>query len=248
MVRAIRRQLRLIRYYSAPRRRDRVTVVFERAALISLVLCVPVAMLVDRTIHRATPAGLVEGRLVVDREGTYHASFTDLTSNDVDPIWYRGEPVAQFDLAFDNWHHGWPITTSRSRAPAQLSFTPFDQRAYSAASLAADPGVRAAVERAVNEARARHGAMALDATFSLSESRRTHSPMGWIYASFVWFVLLMALIIGPLLLLELAMRVRRAAWESRSSARRERGLCIACGYNLTGNEFSERCPECGTLV
>jgi hypothetical protein len=33
-------------------------------------------------------------------------------------------------------------------------------------------------------------------------------------------------------------------FERRTRRRRDRGLCLACGYNLTGN-VSGICPECG---
>ena len=33
----------------------------------------------------------------------------------------------------------------------------------------------------------------------------------------------------------------------RDNRRRRTGLCLACGYSLTGN-FSGVCPECGTPV
>ena len=36
-------------------------------------------------------------------------------------------------------------------------------------------------------------------------------------------------------------------WVSVPLLRRHRGLCLACGYSLTGNE-SGVCPECGTAV
>ena len=34
----------------------------------------------------------------------------------------------------------------------------------------------------------------------------------------------------------------------RDGDRQASGLCVACGYDMHGLEFNERCPECGTLV
>jgi len=248
MLGVIRRKLRQLRYYSAPRRRDRRTIIFERTALIALVLCVPVTFIIDRNIHRSTGTIVIEGRLVVDNQGVYHASLVT-NENEMDAIWYRGEPVADFDITLNIWNYGWPITTSRSRAPAKATFMPFDQNAYIGAALAGDPGVRDAVDQIMRDQGPHLGSVPFDAApFSWDEGRRSHSPIGWIYATFIWFVMLMALIIGPMLLLEFYLRVSRVAREVRSLARKQRGQCIKCGYDLTGLEFNERCPECGELV
>jgi rubrerythrin len=34
----------------------------------------------------------------------------------------------------------------------------------------------------------------------------------------------------------------------REHQRRREGKCTACGYDMTGLEFNERCPECGAQV
>ncbi|HUU98153.1 MAG TPA: hypothetical protein VM487_20670 [Phycisphaerae bacterium] len=49
-------------------------------------------------------------------------------------------------------------------------------------------------------------------------------------------------LLGALIGLALARRAQR-----RCEERRAKGLCINCGYDLTGN-VSGRCPECGTAV
>lgn len=61
---------------------------------------------------------------------------------------------------------------------------------------------------------------------------------GWTIGVPLWFVILflltypfIAFIRGPV----------------RRYRRRQRGLCVRCGYNLTGN-VSGICPECGTMM
>ena len=249
MLGTLRKQLRLISYYSAPRRRTRAAQLSEWALLAALILCVPVAFLIDRSTGRVAAALVFEGRLVIDSAGQYHAGLIDLTSNDVDPIWYVGDPVAEFDIVLAAQNHGWPITTSRSRAPTEITFTPFDPDTTQAAALASNPAVLDAIEILMRDRAPRIELPPFGVeAFSWEAGRRVHSPLGWVYASFMWFVLLVLLFMGPLLLTELLLRVRSAARQVRDHDRRERGLCTQCGYDLTGNEFTERCPECGALV
>ncbi len=249
MLRAVRKHLRQVRYYSAPRRRTRAGMLIEWSMLAALLLCVPVTYLISQTVHRTGSAMDFEGRLVVDRGGEYHASLADLLSNEIDPIWYLGEPVAEFDLTASVWNHGWPIATSQSRAPVTVAFTPFDARKHNAAALANDPGVRDAIRREMAAEHERLSALPLTAAHDpWQEGERAHSTLGWGYAIFVTFLMLMAVFMGPLLFFEMVLRVRGVAKAQRDAERRARGLCARCGYNLTGNEFSERCPECGNLV
>ena len=68
--------------------------------------------------------------------------------------------------------------------------------------------------------------------------------LGYNPAAFVDFALFATLgaagMVTPLLI-DQGLRNRR---RSRRQSRRQAGLCVKCGYNLTGNE-SHVCPECG---
>ncbi len=50
----------------------------------------------------------------------------------------------------------------------------------------------------------------------------------------------------PTLLLALPLAISASPW-SRRRRRAKQGLCIRCGYDLSGTEH-EACPECGTEV
>ena len=86
---------------------------------------------------------------------------------------------------------------------------------------------------------------------NLSSASRTTVPLspgppmvGILYSQLIipyWLPLFLTAI--PFLI-PLALRVRRTR---RLRRRRKLGLCLACGYNLTGN-VSGVCPECGTKI
>ena len=71
----------------------------------------------------------------------------------------------------------------------------------------------------------------------------------WIFLAcfheYPWMVLL--LFIGPGFIVVGVFAIRVHVRQFTQRDRRMRGLCIHCGYDLTGN-VSSRCPECGTFT
>jgi hypothetical protein len=63
------------------------------------------------------------------------------------------------------------------------------------------------------------------------------------YAHRFWRALVPSWFLVLLLLMPAVLAIRRVG---RTRARRVRGLCAACGYDL--RETPERCPECGTIA
>jgi len=249
MLRAIRRQLRLIGYYSAPRKRTRSSALFERAIIAALVLCIPAAFIVDRAMERAGSAMVVEGYLVKAPDGTYIATLKDSALGEQKPIFTRGAPMAGIELELGVWQHGWSVTSSRSQAPARVLFDRYDIGGDESKPLIDEPGVREAITLAMTEQGPRVWTSPFETgSFSWEQGPRDHLPIGWVYSSVAWFFLLTAAFFGPLVLYEFAGRVMDEFRRRRSVSRQQRGLCVFCGYNLMGSEFSARCPECGELV
>lgn len=249
MLRTLRRQLRLIGYYSAPRKRTRSSVLFERAVVAALIGCIPAAIIADRSIQRVNASFNVQGYLVQAKDGTFIASMSDGQPDKRGPIFTRGAPIAGIDLELATWNNGWPVTSSRTQAPAKATFDRYDLGGDTSQPLIDEPGVREAIELAMQIQAPQLGAIPFDAVqFSWSQGERSHSPVGWIYACIAWFFLLVAACFAPLAVYEFTGRVLDEFRRRRSVSRQARGLCTFCGYNLMGNEFSERCPECGELV
>jgi hypothetical protein len=63
---------------------------------------------------------------------------------------------------------------------------------------------------------------------------------------FIVFLGGLCLVVG-LSLVHAVFRAKRVASTFRGIVRRDRGLCPACGYDLTGN-VSGTCPECGRKI
>ncbi len=68
----------------------------------------------------------------------------------------------------------------------------------------------------------------------ISATRGLHDRVVLLLAAAVWVPLYAVLMV-------------RAVLAARRTYRREHGLCVNCGYDLTGN-VSGRCPECGTAI
>ena len=64
---------------------------------------------------------------------------------------------------------------------------------------------------------------------------------GWMLSFPVGYLLLLPGVLWLLVALRRALRTYNLRFRHR------RGLCLACGYDLRGNE-SGNCPECGTEV
>ena len=72
---------------------------------------------------------------------------------------------------------------------------------------------------------------------------RYHAGMG--FASVLLDVLLLVVAVATLHVASRAGAYLTDRFFPNPEARRRRGLCAACGYNLRGN-LSGVCPECGT--
>ena len=243
MIRYLRRQLRLIHYYSATRDRTAWTVAAEWALLASILLAVPAMLLAERIVRRAETAEEVTGAI----SGKPNGPFTVILDQpDARFAHSRWDPYGDFDLTVADVHCGWPFTSAVERRPATLDLNVYvEQTVRRNARLDADDPLRVTIERALSE----NGETAM-----LGAWREERWPQlrrhyrGSVGGTLVWWMMLSFVSVAGLHVIRfatIAMSVRR---ENIKTGRIARGRCPNCGYDMRGLEFNDRCPECGALV
>ena len=244
VVRKIRNELRLIRYYSADRPRS----VWSRATNIAfaaaLALTAPAVWLVDRAYVLRVSQLHITGRLYESADGTVWAGVVP----DVglrSPVGDDSVMSGMFQLAIGTEHHGWPFESSRRHSRAQLDLELLAPRkSQHDADLPLDSPLRAAIESALLEAGHDEAVDVWQGELP-AVSRRLSA---WLANGVVWYLLLSYTAWFGVFLSRFGWRVVQAGRHARQQQRQREGRCVACGYDLRASEFSERCPECGTLA
>ncbi len=231
---AIRRKLRLVRYFSASRPSSAWGRATDAALASALVLAVPAAWIGSESVVTRSEPAQVTGWIYRDPDGTIWAAVgTDAGGAGPRP---RGDAVfaGGFVLESSIERCGWPFTT-RIVPTEVLNVELFDEaRSLSADDIPAGSPLRAAIDGAI------------PARFAPAiEGKRA----AWLGNFVAWSLMLSV-----------------AAWVIMSAARllgwvlidipaRNRGLrrqqgdrCPRCNYDLRASTFSERCPECGTVL
>jgi hypothetical protein len=245
--RAIRNQLRLIRYYSATKPYNRWSRALDVSLAVSLALAFPVTWMLDRTLVREVAIETSSGKLFQDPEGPLWAwaSFPLMPPPEI-----RGDATYEgsFRLNVKTEDRGWPFVTSRKPQPIELTVDLFAEgQPMSNDDLPVESTVRDAIAAAVAD-------LGLDDTAAaVRRAPRAamdayHRPAAWAANTCIWALLLPIaawIIVSTLRLVTLpGEHIRRA----RRDRYRRGDRCTTCGYDLRASAFSDRCPECGTLV
>ncbi|MCH8165161.1 MAG: hypothetical protein IH889_06090 [Planctomycetes bacterium] len=244
VVRMIRNKLRLIRYYSADRPRS----VWGRATNIAfaaaLALTAPAVWLVDRAYVLRVSQLHISGRLNESADGTVWGGVVP----DVglrSPVGDDSVMSGMFQLAIGTEHHGWPFESSRRHPRAQLGLDLFARGEPQAdVDLPAGSPLRAAIELALLEA----GHDEAVALWQGELPAVSHRLSAWLANGVVWYLLLSYTAWLGISFSRFTSRVVQVGRHARQQQRHREGRCVACGYDLRASEFSERCPECGTLA
>ena len=242
MLRSLRKNLRQIRYYSATPTQSRWTRAMDIALFVSLAVAVPAALIADVMIVQVTPLWEQHGRLNRGENGALEARLLD--PNEVDSPWRHPQPYGRFVLKVPQQRGGFPLTSNRRPLPMKLELDTF---------TVADPDPVAAMTPGspIHDAIDRSAAIEGGELLAIWTGKHFVATRHWgplaMNVVFLWFMLYISSTV-----LIAAVRGGAAVITQRQAARkrywRDIGRCSACGYDLRGLEFAERCPECGELV
>jgi hypothetical protein len=247
----LRRKLDHIRYHSAQRPGNWWSRAIDLAFIASFLLSLPAALLADLAHGRErvamdlpgllarSPERGVEAWLMNPQAGGTPRSASGGGAGESDEI------LGNFNLSVTDRLRGWPLVTTIERQPARLNIDIIAERAArnDVARDEHDP-VQEAIERALRE----DGRDEALAAWNMNGADTRRQWWAWLPAAGAWWLMMFfgaAFVIQFLRFGSLWMTGKRL---QREAVRRAQGKCIACGYDMTGLEFNERCPECGARV
>lgn len=212
------------------------------ALFVSLAMAIPAALLSDVMVVHVATAWEQHGRL-----GRGEGSRLDsilIEKDRASAPWDHARPYGTFVLHVPQQQGGLPFVSSRRSLPMRVEVDLFSEPDVEWLSeLSAEHPVRAAIDEAVRQ----RGGFALE----LWEGAMVPSTRSWgvmaVNAICWWIALHIAssVVIALLRAGAFVMQQRRTVYQRQM---RLLGKCAACGYDLRGLEFSERCPECGELA
>ncbi len=242
-LRSIRKKLRLIRYYSAASQQTTWARATDIAMALTLLLAPATVWLIDRVYVSQSTQQHITGKLFQEAHGRVWA----WAAAEVPPGAVRGESVfhGAFQFTIQSNQHGWPFASSWRRPRVRLDLDVFgENKPKEDVVLPSNSSLRAAIESALFEVEHGDVVAAWRGTMPAASNRIA----GWLANGLVWYLLISYAAWAVISLSRFGWRLTGAARQAEGTQRRREGRCAACGYDLRGCEFSERCPECGTLV
>ncbi len=263
MLRPIRQRLRLIRYYSAPRRRTLLTIFVDIALVAAIVLALPTSYLVNTLVRRDVASIELDGHLTRLPDDGVQARILNPNLNQSP----RSDvPYGEFHLSLTRTRSGWPASAAISDSRVRVDLNLYDQpNAQKDARLATDDPVYLAITDALehsgagttiiveaeDEASLRSSEedyAELKARWRANEAANRHRPLAWIFNTLAMWALLSILLSALASSLWAVTLIFKNSRTGLAHQRRKEGLCVKCGYDLFGLDFNERCPECGTII
>lgn len=247
MLRWVRRQLRLMEYYSATRQRT----VWSRAAdatlVSSMVLALPVTWWFDHRMEQSITIHGVTGLIDRDEQGALVAYVNDPESYATDYGIPRDRIHAYFTVEVDRLDRGFPMRTTQVTRQPIITVRQFRDRdaVWRSTDGTPTPESQAVVSAVQNSPLP--PAAAIRQRWAEGDVRTQVNHWAWAASVFLWWIgLFVALSLG-LLLTRVTVGSVLYVRAVRRQALRAEGRCPSCAYDLRGLEFSPRCPECGEL-
>lgn len=258
MLRRFRRLREHIRYHSAPRPGTAWSRAMDLAFIASFLLAFPAAFLSDLAVREQltainlagilarTPDGSIDAWIMAGTSQAGGTAGSNAASKAGRSTADRNDSIiGNFTIEVTDTRRGWPLVTSIDRGRAKLTI-----------DLIAEPVARTNVRRDRDDPIQRgiekylvedDQAEALDA-WNLDGMQTRRQWWAWFPAIGAWWIMMFAIAAITIQTLKFASLWMHGKRVQREAVRRSQGKCIACGYDMTGLEFNEKCPECGARV
>lgn len=243
-LRRLNRSLKQIRYHSASRDERWWRRAGDWWVGISLILSLPTMLLLDGQIRRET---LIPRAFEV-RLGRYGVDqpLYGMVEKNVDGPWPINVPVGTARVSDMRNTGGWPLETSRIDGPPHIKVDFFDGRSIELiAPLSPDEQpLIDAITAALQDAEL------VELAGAWTEGQREYSRayMTMLAQLVLWWAILYAVGIMLIQLIRGALAVFRNRRRKRTVNRLRKGVCPSCRYDLGGELFPARCPECGQRI
>jgi hypothetical protein len=218
------------------------------AFIASFVFALPAAFVADLAYVRPQTARTVSGVLVRAEDATIHGRLLEPQNSTgrTGAITSISEHiVGNFTLSVDDHLRGWPLVTTVQRQPARLDIDILaEPKARTNVAHDAHDPYQVAMESALRNDDRKEAL----AAWNLDQPETDRHFWAWFPAFGAWWLMMFfaaAFVIQCLRFASLWLTGQRLQREARFRAS---GNCMSCGYDMTGLEFNERCPECGEQV
>jgi hypothetical protein len=242
MLRRVRNKLRMIRYYSARRQATVWSRAFDTACIAAVVLALPIAWVCNSVVQRQVPIMSVTGHVHQLDDKSYLAVIDFETGRRTNDF---GKPEGNFKIEVVDQRRGWPFPTSITRRPAKLELDILAEP-RPRGLLAFDPADP--IHKAIDVELLRTERFGEREAWQMTSIRAQHHWKGWLASTAIWLIMLVGASSMTLGLARYSAQILGGKRSLKHRQLRAQGKCVGCGYDMTGLEFNERCPECGSLV
>lgn len=258
----VREKLRLIRYYSAPRRRTQLTKFVDAGLIAAIVIAFPATYLCDISVRQES--------VIIDRDGELSRLAGDGVMarilNPDSPVQARKDvPYGEFHLKLIELRRGWPLKSTHEQTRVILDLNEYDKPVSQRnVQLDADDPLRIAILQAMEPALYSELTMSSGDGEEIAALRTGYANLidrwredsagidrrlwAWVFNTAAWWLMLSAIFSLMAAALWVILLIFLHNQQLLASQRQQEGLCANCGYNLFGLDFHGRCPECGTII